>query len=253
MDHRAARRPQRALLPRRDPRLPARRGDGRPHRAPLANVFARCCSRAGLLSKASVMTLPAVLVLLDVYPLRRGALTWRRLVVEKAGYWALARRRRGGGAGRAPAIRAEDHPVRGLRPRSPHRHDGLQPLVLSRHVGLARPPLAHVRAPGPARPARAEIPAAGPRARRGHRPARASAEAMAGRPGRLGVLRRDAPADQRRRACRLPAGPRSVQLPVGARLRAPGRRRDRLDPGGGRGSASEPPGGGRGRSRRRPS
>ncbi len=45
---------------------------------------------AGLLSKASVMTLPAVLVLLDVYPLRRGAFTWRRLVVEKVGYWALA-------------------------------------------------------------------------------------------------------------------------------------------------------------------
>ena len=44
----------------------------------------------GLLSKASVMTLPAVLVLLDVYPLRRGAFTWRRLVAEKAGYWALA-------------------------------------------------------------------------------------------------------------------------------------------------------------------
>jgi len=44
----------------------------------------------GLLSKASVMTLPAVLVLLDVYPLRRGAFTWRRLIVEKAGYWALA-------------------------------------------------------------------------------------------------------------------------------------------------------------------
>ena len=43
----------------------------------------------GLLSKASVMVLPAVLVLLDVYPLRRGALAWRRLVVEKAGYWAL--------------------------------------------------------------------------------------------------------------------------------------------------------------------
>ena len=54
----------------------------------------RACSlllfAGGLLSKASVMTLPAVLVLLDVYPLRRGAFTWRRLVVEKAGYWALA-------------------------------------------------------------------------------------------------------------------------------------------------------------------
>jgi Flp pilus assembly protein TadD len=54
----------------------------------------RMCSlllfAAGLLSKASVMTLPAVLVLLDVYPLRRGAFTWRRLVAEKVGYWALA-------------------------------------------------------------------------------------------------------------------------------------------------------------------
>lgn len=45
---------------------------------------------AGLLSKGSVMVLPAVLVLLDAYPLRRrGALAWRRLIVEKAGYWAL--------------------------------------------------------------------------------------------------------------------------------------------------------------------
>ena len=54
----------------------------------------RACSlvlfAAGLLSKASVMTLPAVLVLLDLYPLRRGALAWRRLVVEKAEYWVLA-------------------------------------------------------------------------------------------------------------------------------------------------------------------
>jgi len=44
----------------------------------------------GLLSKASVMTLPVVLALLDVYPLRRSALAWRRRVAEKAGYWALA-------------------------------------------------------------------------------------------------------------------------------------------------------------------
>jgi len=43
----------------------------------------------GLLSKASIMALPAVLVLLDIYPLRRGALAWRGLVVEKAGYWVL--------------------------------------------------------------------------------------------------------------------------------------------------------------------
>lgn len=44
---------------------------------------------AGLLSKASIMVLPAVLVLLDIYPLRRGALAWRRLLIEKAGYWVL--------------------------------------------------------------------------------------------------------------------------------------------------------------------
>jgi hypothetical protein len=36
----------------------------------------------GLLSKASVMVLPAVLVLLDVYSLRLRALWWRLLVVE---------------------------------------------------------------------------------------------------------------------------------------------------------------------------
>lgn len=54
----------------------------------------RTCSlllfASGLLSKASVMTLPAVLVLLDVYPLRREAFTWRRLITEKIGYWTLA-------------------------------------------------------------------------------------------------------------------------------------------------------------------
>jgi protein O-mannosyl-transferase len=43
----------------------------------------------GLLAKASIMALPAVLVLLDVYPLRRGAFAWRRLVVEKTGYWVV--------------------------------------------------------------------------------------------------------------------------------------------------------------------
>jgi Flp pilus assembly protein TadD len=43
----------------------------------------------GLLCKSSIMVLPAVLVLLDHYPLRRGTPMGRRLVVEKAGYWAL--------------------------------------------------------------------------------------------------------------------------------------------------------------------
>jgi protein O-mannosyl-transferase len=57
---------------------------------PRWRAYCRLLFAAGLLSKASVMTLPAVLVLLDVYPLRRGAFTWRRLIVEKVGYWVLA-------------------------------------------------------------------------------------------------------------------------------------------------------------------
>jgi hypothetical protein len=57
---------------------------------PRWRTYWRLLFAAGLLSKASVMTLPAVLVLLDVYPLRRGAFTWRRLIVEKVGYWVLA-------------------------------------------------------------------------------------------------------------------------------------------------------------------
>lgn len=62
---------------------------------------------AGLLSKASIMALPAALVLLDVYPLRRGAFTWRHLVVEKAGHWIV------GGAGALGALVALE--VSGLR------------------------------------------------------------------------------------------------------------------------------------------
>jgi tetratricopeptide (TPR) repeat protein len=61
----------------------------------------------GLLSKASVMVLPAVLVLLDVYPLRRGALAWRRLLAEKAGFWALGA---AGGVGALIALK-----ISGLR------------------------------------------------------------------------------------------------------------------------------------------
>ena len=45
---------------------------------------------AALLSKAMAMTLPATLLLLDVYPLRRTRLGWRALVREKAAYLALA-------------------------------------------------------------------------------------------------------------------------------------------------------------------
>jgi protein O-mannosyl-transferase len=45
---------------------------------------------AALLSKAAAMPLPAVLLLLDLYPLRRRSAGWRRLAVEKLPYAALA-------------------------------------------------------------------------------------------------------------------------------------------------------------------
>src|SRR6185295_2323682 len=64
---------------------------------------------AGLLSKASIMALPAALVLLDVYPLRRGAFTWRHLVVEKAGHWIV------GGAGALGALVASRSRASGSR------------------------------------------------------------------------------------------------------------------------------------------
>jgi tetratricopeptide (TPR) repeat protein len=45
---------------------------------------------AALLSKAMAMTLPGVLLLLDVYPLRRQQLGWRALLREKDAYLVLA-------------------------------------------------------------------------------------------------------------------------------------------------------------------
>lgn len=45
---------------------------------------------AALLSKAAAVPLPAALLVLDLYPLRRGALGWRRLLVEKVPYALLA-------------------------------------------------------------------------------------------------------------------------------------------------------------------
>jgi Flp pilus assembly protein TadD len=44
---------------------------------------------AALLSKASAMTLPLTLLLIDVYPLRRRSFGWRELVVEKLPYAVL--------------------------------------------------------------------------------------------------------------------------------------------------------------------
>ena len=45
---------------------------------------------AALTSKASAMTLPLTLLLIDIYPLRRQSLGWGRLIVEKAPYAVLA-------------------------------------------------------------------------------------------------------------------------------------------------------------------
>src|SRR5262249_58047033 len=44
---------------------------------------------AALLSKASALTLPLTLLLLDVYPLRRRSIGWLELVVEKLPYAVL--------------------------------------------------------------------------------------------------------------------------------------------------------------------
>ena len=58
---------------------------------------------AALLSKEIAMTLPLSLLLLDAYPLRRGALGVRALLTEKAGYLVLS------GLGAALALFARGH------------------------------------------------------------------------------------------------------------------------------------------------
>jgi protein O-mannosyl-transferase len=57
---------------------------------PTARWLSLGAFAAALLSKAAAMPLPAVLLLLDVYPLRRRPLGWRRLLSEKLLYVALA-------------------------------------------------------------------------------------------------------------------------------------------------------------------
>src|SRR5206468_11974683 len=44
----------------------------------------------GLLSKSLIMSLPFVLLVLDVYPLRRAQGRWRPVLIEKLPYLALA-------------------------------------------------------------------------------------------------------------------------------------------------------------------
>jgi len=58
--------------------------------APFWRGLSIAAFAAALLSKASTMMLPAALLVLDVYPLRRLASGWRRLVREKIPYFVMA-------------------------------------------------------------------------------------------------------------------------------------------------------------------
>ena len=60
------------------------------HPRPIWQAVALVAFAAALLSKAAAMPLPAVLLLLDLYPLRRWGAGWKRLIIEKVPYAALA-------------------------------------------------------------------------------------------------------------------------------------------------------------------
>jgi len=62
--------------------------DGRLH--PLWRGLSVAAFVCAFLSKSSTIMLPAALLLLDVYPLRRTRLGWRRLIVEKIPFLLLA-------------------------------------------------------------------------------------------------------------------------------------------------------------------
>jgi protein O-mannosyl-transferase len=57
---------------------------------PVWGALSLAAFAAALLSKAAAMPLPAVLLLTDVYPLRRWSVGWRRLAAEKVPYALLA-------------------------------------------------------------------------------------------------------------------------------------------------------------------
>ncbi len=61
---------------------------GRPR--PIWRALSLAAFAAALLSKAAAMPLPAVLLLLDFYPLRRWDAGWKRLAIEKILYAVLA-------------------------------------------------------------------------------------------------------------------------------------------------------------------
>ncbi len=68
--------------------LKACAADGAPRRRWL--VVSLGAYTLGLLSKSLIMSLPLVLLVLDVYPLRRARGNWRRILVEKLPYLGLA-------------------------------------------------------------------------------------------------------------------------------------------------------------------
>jgi Flp pilus assembly protein TadD len=59
-------------------------------RRPIWQALSLATFAAALLSKAAAMPLPAVLLLLDAYPLRRWNAGWKRLTIEKLPYLVLA-------------------------------------------------------------------------------------------------------------------------------------------------------------------
>ena len=102
---------------------------------------------AALLSKGSTMMLPAVLLLLDVYPLGRRARGLRALVRREDRVLRAGRRGGGGRAGGVEAGRDGDG-VRGLRLRSARSDDAVQPDVLPVEIPVAGGPVADVRVAG---------------------------------------------------------------------------------------------------------
>ncbi len=58
--------------------------------APLWRALSVAAFVCAVMSKSSTLMLPAALLLIDVYPLRRTGLGWRRLIIEKLPYFVVA-------------------------------------------------------------------------------------------------------------------------------------------------------------------
>ena len=218
--HRAARRAERLLLPHRGARLSPRRRAGRSPRATLARRLDAAVRRGAPVQG------------LDHGP-ARGAGRARRLPAQPRRLRVAAARGRegrvlddrGGGRGRrarrAQGVRAPDHELRRVRARRAGRDGGLQPVVLPRGLGVAGAAVAHVRAAGHGASARVAL-------RWAPRSGVLAVTILlwllrapvARRAGRVGLLRPDDPAGQRRGPLRVPARARPLQLSLGAGLRA---------------------------------